>query len=113
MKTLKDFPMVRDTEDWIIDAWLISTDGPYRLYIFDQEDGTYSLTWYDSRQPGYEIAYQDMYKGPLLSCLLTLDSLTRFPGITDHSRSIIYVRHDFKMPVNITIKDHIKDHICG
>jgi len=103
MVSIDDFPMVRDKEGWIVDTWLISTDGRFRLYIFDT-DGVFYLSWCDFSHREHDDAYSHLFKGSLSDCLMTLDSLTHFPGITDHSRSVIYVRHGFSFPRSV---------ICG
>jgi hypothetical protein len=95
------FPLI--TDDWIIPAYRVSTDGPFHLCLFDQEDGSWDLTWYDTRLNGYDNAYQTIYRGSKDDCLMALDILTRTVGLLDHSRSIIFMRHKARLPSNIRI----------
>lgn len=68
--------------------WLVNTDEAYRLIWV----GKYS--------------YYVLFSGSYLDCLLTLDRLAYAVGFTDHTRSVLYMKYEGKLPSNIKMEVH-------
>ena len=70
-KDIKDYTDIGLNADWCISTYPLYSDH----FIFDNEDGTFTLSLVDVENSGHEEAYNNFHTGTFAECIETYEEL--------------------------------------